>query len=408
MATNQTYILSNEFTQIFRRQQDDLPEHVKVNVYFNNQGPGHPDTGYYLDTPKKQGAPIKFIKANDTYYWVRLLWRENQWQTNQRGIYNGPEVGWWIISDPQHPNHIFYEQEARIPLTLAAVTTELQQLPTRPNTPDYPTAMEGQQEEINVATGQAQADAQRINIISNPSNGALKGNPPSMFDGDRNKTCKFLLQWDLWAAVNQANDTMKKPFSRIVTILSYMDGTRVDAWKEEQLQKLKEEMDDRTLETDETLWDNFLERFKNAFVNQNRRSEAYQELCKLKQGESLDDFFTKFKQLAHEADIPLDDKGTIKTLKHTMTKGLTSAIINSPNFDPTADVSWMFKQWEEQARKSHLKWKAACYSSFDLSSIYTVKYHLTMRIRLYQLSFLISTIPGPRYRFPVLSDLPII
>jgi len=359
VATIQTYTLDNEFTQIFRRQQDNLPEHIKVNVYFDNQGPGHPNTGYYLDTPKKQHVPIEFIKANDTYYWVKLLWRQDKWQTNQRGIYNGPEVGWWIISDPQHPNHIFYEQEASVPLTLTAVTTELQQLPTCPNTPDYPTAMEGQQEEINIATGQAQADAQRINIISNPSNGALKGNPPFMFDGDRNKTRKFLLNWDLWAAVNRANDTMKKPFSWIITILSYMDGTRIDAWKEEQLQKLKEEMDDGTLETDETLWDNFLERFKNTFVNQNRRSEAYQELCKLKQGESLDNFFAKFKQLAHEAEVPLDDKGTIETLKHIMTKGLTSSIINSPNFDPTAEIPWTFKQWEEQARKSHLKWKAA-------------------------------------------------
>ena len=49
-----------------------------------------------------------------------------------------------------------------------------------------------------------------------------------------------------------------------------------------------------------------------------------------------------------------------------------------------------------------------CYSSFDLSSIYAVKYHLTTRIRLYQLSFLISTTPGPRSRFPALSDLPVI
>ena len=49
-----------------------------------------------------------------------------------------------------------------------------------------------------------------------------------------------------------------------------------------------------------------------------------------------------------------------------------------------------------------------CYSSFDLSSIYAVKYHLTTRIHLYQLSFLISTIPGPRSRFPALSDLPVI
>jgi len=269
VATTQSYTLSNEFTQISRRQQDDLPEHVKVNVYFDDQGLGHPNTGYYLDTTKKQHAPIEFIEANGTYYWVKLLWRQDKWQTNQRGIYNGPEVGWWIISDPQHPNHIFYEQEASVPLTITAVTTALQQLPTRPNTPDHPTAMEGQQEEINITTGQAQVEAQRINIISH-SNGALKGNPPFMFDGDRNKARKFLLGWNLWAAINQNNETMKKPFSRIVTMLSYMDGTRVDAWKEEQLNKMKEEADQGIQDTDEVLWDNFIERFRNAFENQNR------------------------------------------------------------------------------------------------------------------------------------------
>jgi len=135
---------------------------------------------------------------------------------------------------------------------------------------------------------------------------------------------------------------MKNPLSRIVTMLSYMDGTHVDAWKEEQLQKLEEERQDGTLETDETLWDHFLERFNNAFTNQNCQSEAYQELCKLKQGDSLDNFFTKFKQIAHEADVPLDDKGTIETLKHAMTQGLTSAIINSPTYDPTTKTPWTF------------------------------------------------------------------
>jgi len=203
VATTQTYTLSNESTQIFRRQQDDLPEHIKVNVYFDDQGPGHPNTGYYLDTQKKQHAPIEFIEANSTYHWVKLRWRQDKWETNQGGIYNGSDVGWWITSDPQHPNHIFYEQEASIPLTIAAVTTALQQLPTHPNTPNHPTTMEGQQEEINVATGQTQQDTQRINIITSPSNGTLKGNPPFIFDGDRNKTTKFLLNWDLWHTVNQ-------------------------------------------------------------------------------------------------------------------------------------------------------------------------------------------------------------
>jgi len=68
-------------------------------------------------------------------------------------------------------------------------------------------------------------------------------------------------------AINQKNNTMKNPFSRIVTMLSYMDGTHVDAWKEEQLETLKEEEEAGVL--DETLWDNFMERFKNAFENPN-------------------------------------------------------------------------------------------------------------------------------------------
>ena len=218
--------------------------------------------------------------------------------------------------------------------------------------------MEGQQENTNVATGQDQADAQRINIVTS-SNGALKGNPPFIFTGDRNTSRKFINNFDLWKLLNQNNNTMKKPLSRVVTLLSYMDGDKVDTWKEEQMHILNKAASDRVQEMDKELWDNFIERFRNAFTNQNQREESYQKLCKLKQEESLDDFFAKFKQLAFEAGVPLDDKGTIETLKHAMKQGLTSAIINSPTFDPTAKDPWTFKEWEEQARKSHLKWKVA-------------------------------------------------
>jgi len=152
---------------------------------------------------------------------------------------------------------------------------------------------------------------------------------------------------------------MKKPLSRIIALLSYMDGDKVDAWKEEQMTILEKAANNGVQETNEDLWNDFIGRFRNAFTNQNQREESYQKLCKLKQEESLDDFFAKFKQLAFEAGVPLDDKGTIKTLKHAINKGLTSTIINSPNFDPTAEVPWTFKQWEEQACQSHLKWKAA-------------------------------------------------
>ena len=144
--------------------------------------------------------------------------------------------------------------------------------------------------------------------------------------------------------INQNNDTMKRPFNRMITMLSYMDGTKVDASKEEQLKILMDEMEDSTLETDENLWDDFIDCFKQAYTNQNQRNEAYQALCKLKQGDSIDDFFARFKQLANKAGVPLDDKGTIETLKNTMSKPLVKAIIHSPDFDPKTEVEWTFKQ----------------------------------------------------------------
>jgi len=76
---------------------------------------------------------------------------------------------------------------------------------------------------------------------------------------------------------------MKRPYSRIIAALSYMDGPKVDSWKEEQTIRLDDKVGSGTLETDETLWDDWLEAFLAAFTNTNRRAEAYKELCKLKQ-----------------------------------------------------------------------------------------------------------------------------
>jgi len=258
----------------------------------------------------------------------------------------------------------FTEQSPILPQIEAAVYQGIEiPLHTTPAAAIHPqlsirTTMAGHQEEINIATGQTGQETQRINVITSPSNGALKGNPPPIFTGDRSTTRKFINNFDLWKAINRQNDIMRKPFTRVVTLLTYMDGPLVDAWKEEQMHKLQEAMDDRAQETDEDLWDSFIDRFRSAFTNQNQKEEAYQKLCKLKQGENLDDFFAKFKQLANEAGVPLDNKGTIETLKHAMKPPLTRAVIHSPSFDPNAENPWTFKKWEEQARKSHQQWLA--------------------------------------------------
>jgi len=88
------------------------------------------------------------------------------------------------------------------------------------------------------------------------------------------------------------------------------------------------------------------------------------------QGENLDNFFAKFKQLAHEAGVPLDDKGTIETLKYGMNQPLTRAVIQSPDFNPNAETPWTFKKWEDQARMSHQKWLAAAQFSQQRQGLY--------------------------------------
>ena len=82
MATIQYGTLSKNYTQIFRRQQDDLPAHVTKDAYFEDQGLENPSTGYYLDTPKKQHIPVEFIQADDTYLWVQLHRYNDTWTTN--------------------------------------------------------------------------------------------------------------------------------------------------------------------------------------------------------------------------------------------------------------------------------------------------------------------------------------
>jgi len=58
--------------RVHRRQQDNLPEHVKGEAYFENHGARHKDTRYYIDLPKKTRRPVEFVKVEDEDYWVKL------------------------------------------------------------------------------------------------------------------------------------------------------------------------------------------------------------------------------------------------------------------------------------------------------------------------------------------------
>jgi len=74
--------LEDKYKQVHRRQQDDLPAHVKGNTYYKYQGPGSSNNRYYIDLSTKTHTPVKFIQVNDSYFWVGLIWKPEGWFTS--------------------------------------------------------------------------------------------------------------------------------------------------------------------------------------------------------------------------------------------------------------------------------------------------------------------------------------
>jgi len=196
--------------------------------------------------------------------------------------------------------------------------------------------------------------AQPINVINTA--GALKGNPPVTFDGDRNKSRGFLVAFKLYKGVNRQNSSMTNPYSRVLNILTYIEGDNVNSWKESQLKKLEDRVAAGTLESDEAHWTIFEREFKDAFTNTNAKAEAYQQLTRLKHGDNLDTFIAQFKKLIEEAGVDQDSHGVIELFKNGLKPGLTQAIIGSQHFNPINPWD-VLDRWIQEALAQHIKWK---------------------------------------------------
>jgi hypothetical protein len=134
-----------------------------------------------------------------------------------------------------------------------------------------------------------------------------------------------------------------------------MTGDLMESWKEDQLQQLQDRVAAGTADTDESHWRTFETDFRNAFTNTNAAKEARTELTKLKQGDSLDEYIARFKQLARLGNLPTTEHGTIEQFKLGLKTGLLDAIISTDAYDPL--VAWTFEKWTEEAQKQHGKWK---------------------------------------------------
>ena len=108
------------------------------------------------------------------------------------------------------------------------------------------------------------------------------GNPPQVFDGERERTQLFLSQWEIYWGLNYQVDAMAQPYSRVLCFLSYVQGPEVQDWVTHELRWLREQVHSgHVLPNNPWLWAQMMIHFGNAFVDTMTQAKARNELTKL-------------------------------------------------------------------------------------------------------------------------------
>jgi len=125
----------------------------------------------------------------------------------------------------------------------------------------------------------------------------LVGNPPQVFDGERNRTQLFLSQWEIYWGLNYTVDITAQPYTRVLCFLSYIQGLEVQDWVTHKLRWLQDQVHScHILPNNPWLWAQMMVHFRNAFVDTMTQAKACHELSKLRmEGGHIDEYIAKFK-----------------------------------------------------------------------------------------------------------------
>ena len=210
-----TFPAADGFIRIDRRTTDDLPLHVKGTAYWVNHSTRQ--SGYYYEEPGKEPVPIEFI--NDAWYLLHFVGAERIYGTraSYRVDPNNRDValGRWYENDPTNPNN---QNTPVVQIQTTNLTDYRVPSPTHSESENenQPTETWGPQnepfDEAVVAPGPLdealaaaldpivslqgslpldppQQETMSVNVTTampaqnTPSNGGMRGVPPTIFDG---------------------------------------------------------------------------------------------------------------------------------------------------------------------------------------------------------------------------------
>jgi Retrotransposon gag protein len=158
---------------------------------------------------------------------------------------------------------------------------------------------------------------------------SLCGSPPNVFDGTRDKVDSFLQAFGLYRAINCQHIMMRELYNRIMMMLSYMKGPKIDNWVQEKAMLLETAVSNRTANpNDEHVWNTFIEEFTEVFTDTTRREQATLDLINIQmKGEDLDTYISTFHHLRERAGWELDVQGTILMFRRGLKHPLATAIV---------------------------------------------------------------------------------
>jgi hypothetical protein len=182
-----------------------------------------------------------------------------------------------------------------------------------------------------------------------PSNGGLRGVPPTVFDGTRSRADEFWAQFRRYKLVNRNHDSMTKPFDRVLTALTYVRGPMINDWVNAQEQALTDRTDVTkpgwVRETSEDLWTEFETAFNDAWTDTSKKQNAYDQLMKLTMnGWDVDTYVATFDRLALAAGWALNAEGTIVRFREGLNKMVHSKCLDRDRIPRTMD------EWKAGAR----------------------------------------------------------
>jgi Retrotransposon gag protein len=131
----------------------------------------------------------------------------------------------------------------------------------------------------------------------------LCSSSPNVFNGTRDKVNSFLQAFGLYRAINCRHITMREPYNRIMMMLSYIKGPKIDDWVREKAMLLETAVSNGTANpNDEQVWNTFIEKFTEAFTDTTRQEQATLDLINIQmKGEDLDTYISTFHHLWEQA-----------------------------------------------------------------------------------------------------------